>query len=101
MGAMGVDMGSGVVIEEKECRTIRLQRCVGIALPAQDVELNQPVPPAAVWIPFLNEPGRCNKLWLQGLDGEPQRKLIFTKFRPDYALRKRAYKQVIPRKLHI
>ena len=101
MGAMRVDLRSGGVIEEKGCRAIRLQRCVGIALPAQDGGLNQPVPPAAVWIPFLNGPGRCNQLWLQGLDGEAQRKLIFTKFRPDYALRKRTYKQVIPRKLHI
>jgi len=36
-----------------------------------------------------------------GQDGEPQRKLMFTKFRLDYALGKRVYKQVIPRKLHI
>jgi len=101
MGAVRVDLGSGGVIEEKGCRVIRLQSCVGIALPDQDGGLNQPVPAAAAWIPFLNGPGRCNQLWLQGLDGEPQRELIFIKFRPDYASGKRAYKQVIPRKPHI
>ena len=36
MGAMRVDLGSGVIIEEKGCRAIHLHRCVGIALPAQD-----------------------------------------------------------------
>jgi len=53
MGAMRIDLGSGVVIEEKGCRAIRLQRCMEIALPAQDGGLNLPVPPVAVWISFL------------------------------------------------
>ncbi len=78
MGAVRVDLGSGGVIEEQGFRAIHLQRCVEIALPAQDGPLNKPVPPAAAWILCLNGPARCNQLWLQGLDGETQRKLIFT-----------------------